>query len=111
VNIVKAKNIFRPLFRDLRTWQSWLVFLKALFGLEMSKDESKLFRRCTGLSKVPTERAREAFVIAGRRSGKSFISSVISVFLALFYDWKPYLSPGERGWIFIIATGSWDIHR
>lgn len=104
VKAIEEENIFRPLFRDLKTWQSWLTFLKGLFALPMDKDELRLFRKCTGLKTGSTEPAREAFVVAGRRSGKSFISSIIAVFLALFHDWKPYLSPGEKGWIFIIAT-------
>ena len=104
VKAIEAEDIFKPLFKDLRTWQSWLVFLKSLFALPMGRDELRLFRKCTGLKVGPTGTAREAFVVAGRRSGKSFISSIIAVFLALFHDWKPYLSPGEKGWIFIIAT-------
>lgn len=108
MNIIEAVNserIFKPLFRDLRTWGAWNVFLKALFGLPIpDRNDLGLFRKCTGLKAPSAKRAKEAYVIAGRRSGKSFISSVISVYLALFHDWKPYLSTGEKGWIFIIAT-------
>lgn len=108
MNIVQAcfsNAVFRPLFKDLRTWQNWMTFLKVLFGLPLlNYSERKLFQTCTGLRTPPRERLSSAFVCAGRRSGKSRISSVIACFLALFHDWRPYLSPGERGHIFIIAT-------
>lgn len=80
------------------------MFLKSLFALPMDKGERRVFKKCTGLKKAPTMQAREAYVVAGRRSGKSFISAVVSVFLALFHDWKPFLATGEKGWIFIVAT-------
>jgi Terminase large subunit, T4likevirus-type, N-terminal len=41
---------------------------------------------------------------AGRRSGKSYILSLIAVFLATFKDWSQYLSPGERGTVMVIAA-------
>lgn len=108
MNILDAihnKELFRPLFKDLSTWHAWEVFLRALFGLgiEDAKDR-KLFRDCTGMAKPPSSPAREAYVICGRRSGKSFMTAIIAAFMAAFKNWKPYLSPGEKGWIFIIAT-------
>jgi len=32
------------------------------------------------------------------------MSSIIAAYLASFKDWRPFLSPGERGWIFVVAT-------
>lgn len=101
---IESPEIFRPLFRDLRTWNSWLIFLKALFALPMERKDRKLFRACTNRARIPKQPFKEAYVIAGRRSGKSYISSIVAVFLAVFKDWREYLSPGERGFIFIIAN-------
>ena len=106
MNIIEAlhnEDCFKPLFKDVETWHSWEVYLQALFGLpiEDSKDR-KLFKSCTGLKK--SDAVRESFVICGRRSGKSFISSIIAVYIATFKDWSKFLSPGERGYIFIIAN-------
>ena len=42
--------------------------------------------------------------VIGRRGGKSFILATIAVFLACFFDWRPYLGPGERATIMIIAA-------
>jgi hypothetical protein len=108
MNIIQAMDddrFFEPLFKDIESWKAWRVFLKSLFGIELEgRTERKIFRECTGLRSPKRGRIREAYVIAGRRSGKSFISSIIAVYLAAFKNWKQYLNFGEKGWIFIIAT-------
>ena len=108
MNIIQAiedPKLFGGLFKDIGTWNGWLIYLSALFGLPVEGvDAMSLFGSCTGLVSWPAERIRESFVICGRRSGKSFISSIIAVYMACFKDWRPYLSAGEVGWIFIIAV-------
>lgn len=105
VDALHSREIFRLLFKDPATWRSWEVFLRGLFGLELeTAADRKLFRECTGLERAPSKASRESFVICGRRSGKSYMSAVIAAYLAAFKDWKPYLSPGEKGWIFVIAN-------
>ena len=105
IEAIHDERFFRSLFKDLSTWNSWLVFFKVFFGLPIeSRKDRRLFRQCTGLKTPPCKPAREAYVLVGRRGGKSFISAIIAVFLACFKDWRPFLSPGEKGWIFIIAT-------
>ena len=42
--------------------------------------------------------------MVGRRGGKWFIFALIGVFLATFRDYRPYLQPGERATILIIAA-------
>jgi hypothetical protein len=102
---IQSSKVFRPLFKDLSTWRPWVVFLKVLFGLSIEAPEDReLVKTCTGLIEPPKERVRECAAICGRRSGKSFISAVIAVFMACFKDWTPYLSPGERAMIFIVAV-------
>jgi hypothetical protein len=108
MNIIEAihdPRFFRPVFRDLDTWGAWFTYLRALFGLPLNMvKEGKLYEGCTGLETMPGKRFRESFVIAGRRSGKSFISAVIAIYLATFKNWSKVLSVGERGFIFIIAN-------
>ena len=108
MNIIDAihdERLFRGLFKDLTTWRAWMVFLKALFGIPIDDPaDMALFRDATGLMEQPTEKIKECAVICGRRSGKSFISALIAVYLACFKDWAPFLSRGERGTIPIIAT-------
>ena len=102
---IERANVFGRMFKDSSTWRPWMVFLRALFGLPIEDpDDLALLQRCTGLTEPPKERIRECAAICGRRSGKSFISALIAVYLAVFGDWRAYLSPGEKGMAFIIAV-------
>ena len=86
------------------TWQAWTAFLAALFGLPLTDDQLDVYRACTGRSAPPEGGFDEAFVVAGRRSGKSSILAMIAVFLAAFEDWRQRLAPGERGVVMIVAA-------
>jgi len=105
IEAIQDPKFFRPLFKDLKTWAAWICLLKALFGLEMTRKELALYRKCTGRKKPPKRPFREFWAQIGRRGGKSFmLGGVTSVFLALFYDFTKYLAPGERGVIQVIAA-------
>lgn len=104
ISACHSKKLFRPCFKSLDTWSSWLVLLKALFGIEMTQKERTLFSQCTGRSAPPVGEFKELWCICGRRGGKSFIAAVIACYLALFYDYQKYLGPGEMGTIQVIAS-------
>ena len=104
ITAIHDSALFRPLFRDLSTWKSWLVFLKALFALLLDEADLPLYYQGTERQTAPGAPFKEAWVIAGRRSGKSFIAALIAVFLACFRDYRPYLSPGERATVLIVAA-------
>jgi hypothetical protein len=78
------------------TWDAWKSFLCALFGLPMSDGQLETYRQCTGRSKAPGEAFSEAWLVCGRRDGKSSVLALVAVFLACFKDYKPYLRP-RRG--------------
>ena len=107
MNIIKAihnPKLFKPVFRDLKTWESWLTLLKVFFGLKLSESDLSLFYESTGRKEPPKGEFKELWAIVGRRGGKSFISAVVAIYLALFFDYKKYLAPGELGAIQIIAA-------
>lgn len=104
IKAIKDEKLFRPLFKDLKTWAPWICLLKALFGLPLTKKELDLYQRSTGRKKAPKKPFHELWAIIGRRGGKSFVMSLTAVFLALFYNFREYLAPGERGVIQIIAA-------
>ena len=104
IDAVEDKNLFGPLFKDLTTWEAWRVFLKSVFALPLTDEELALFQNHTARNGAPERPFSEVFAIVGRRGGKSFISSVIACYLALFHDWSGYLSPGEIAWVMVIAT-------
>src|ERR1700761_6431218 len=97
-------QVFGSWFRDRATWMAWFAFLAVLFGLPLTPEALAIFQQCTGRTAAPIGPFYEAWLICGRRAGKSFILALIAVFLACFRDWTPYLAPGETGRIVIIAA-------
>jgi hypothetical protein len=106
MNILRAlgdEKVFAPFFKG-DSWSAWRSFLAALFALPMTPEQAEVYRKHTGRSVLPGVRPSEGWLICGRRSGKSFVLATVAVFLAAFRDWKPFLGPGERGTIMIIAA-------
>ncbi len=99
-----AETIFAPWFRDRATWAAWFTVLRTLFGIPLADDEIELFRQCTGRTAPPPGGCNEAWLICGRRAGKSMILALIAVFLATCRDWSTHLSPGERGTVMVLAA-------
>ena len=98
-------RLFAPWFKDPATWASWQVFLRALFGLPIEgEEELATFTRCTGRAAPPTEQASEAWLVCGRRSGKSRMLALMAVYLSCFKDWRQHLAAGERATVMLIAS-------
>src|SRR5580700_5387163 len=104
LNAMADKKLFGRSFKDAKTWSTWRVFLAALFALPMTPQELEIYQRCTGRTSPPTEPAQEAWLICGRRAGKSMILAICAVFIACFRDWTPHLAPGERATVMVIAS-------
>ena len=105
MNILDAiadDKIFGQHFRGT-SWQAWTAFLCALFALPMSDEQLATYQRFTGRTMPPSQPLNEAWLVCGRRAGKSYILAVIAVFLASFHDWRSYLGPGEVATIMLIA--------
>jgi hypothetical protein len=106
MNILEAmrdKNLFAPWFKDATTWAAWRAFLTALFALPMTPDQLAVYQTCTGRVQPPKQAASEAWLICGRRAGKSFVLALIAVYLATFRNYAKNLAPGERGTVMVIA--------
>jgi hypothetical protein len=104
IQVIEDEALFGPLFKKQETWKSWKVFLRGLFGLGMDEEQQKFFTEHTGRISIPSQQCSEAFCIAGRRAGKSFISAVIASYLAIFRPWQELLSRGEMGYVFVVAA-------
>ena len=96
-------NLFGPFLRG-HSWDTWFVFLAALFGLPLTPQQLAIYTKHTGRSTPPDRAFTEAWLCIGRRGGKSFALAIIAVFLAAFRDWRPYLGPGEVATVMIIAA-------
>jgi hypothetical protein len=107
VNIIQAcehPELFRPWFKNPESFNAWFAFLAALFGLPMTEEQFAIYQKHTGRKEAPTEANSEAWLVIGRRGGKSFVSALVAVFLACFFDYQQYLAPGERGTVMIVAA-------
>ena len=104
IETMRDPNLFQGFFRDLASWASWIVVLKAIFALPMEDAELELYRRHTGRKDPPKGQAREGWLIVGRRGGKSRIAALVAVFLACFRDYADILSSGERGTVMVLAA-------
>lgn len=89
-------------FFESANWNAWRTFLRALYALPMSDADLETFRACTGRQTPPAARARESWMVVGRRGGKSRIAAFLAVFLACFRRYR--LAPGERGVVMVIAA-------
>ena len=98
------RELFGGALRDPTTWRAWRAFLSALFGLPMSDTEVDVYRACTGRAGLPDAPLGEAWLVCGRRAGKSFTLALVAVFLACFKSYTEHLGPGERATVMVIAT-------
>ncbi len=94
MDAVGDKKVFgswfkRAWFRKDDTWDAWFSFLRVLFGLDLPEAHLTLFRTCTGRSDKPEGAFTEAWLVCGRRAGKSFMLALIAVFLACFSGLAP----------------------
>src|SRR5262249_37852663 len=106
MNVLEAfadPNLFGPHFRGA-TWKPGFTLLAALFGLPLSQEALAIYRRHTGRTLAPTRPVREAWIIAGRKSGKSRLAAALAVYLATFFDWRKHLASGERAVVMILAV-------
>ena len=95
--------LFAPWFTG-PTWAAWASFLAALFALPMDAAGVEVYRRHTGRTTIPTTPAREAWVVVGRRGGKSRIAALVAVYLGVFRDYRAHLAPGEVATVAVIAA-------
>ena len=102
LTIIRAMSdpqLFGPWFKG-KSWDSWRVFLHALYGLRLTPKQAAIYGQFTHRAQVP-QAVREAWVVVGRRGGKSLVASLIAVFTACFNNYEKHLAPGERGTVIL----------
>ena len=75
------------------SWDAWLDVVRGLYGMPVEDDE-----RWRGLTdrRPPEQALRQAYVLAGRRGGKTAISAALAVYETCLRDWSALAAPGER---------------
>jgi hypothetical protein len=86
-----------------RSWGAWRAFVAALYGLPLPEGSLPLFRACTTRQDAPTRPASEAWVVCGRRSGKSRIAAAVATYTAALTP-TTALAPGEWGTVLVCAV-------
>ena len=98
------KPLLKPFGKAIPTWAAWTSFVKSMFGLPLDAAELAIFSQCTGRTAPSPSGYLDTTLVIGRRGGKSRVLALIAAYLAVFRDWQPFLSPGERAHIVIIAA-------
>ena len=104
VDAMTDPELFARAFQPVHSWGPWTVVLKVLFGLPLAAEDFALFRESTGRTRAFEGALAEAWLLCGRRSGKSRVLALIAVCLATFRDYGAYLAPGERAVVMILAV-------
>ena len=104
ITAMSDPNLFGQHFKNVQDWENWKVFLASLFGIPLMPEQLTIFQQCTGRQNPPANGSTEAWLVVGRRGGKSFILATIAVYLAAFHDWRAHLGPGERGTVMVVAA-------
>jgi hypothetical protein len=114
MNIIEAivdENLFQPFLGDLKTWRSWRIVLRCLYGLPLKSEKAReLVFTLSGRSadELPPQGFSTALFLVGRRSGKSRISAVIGAYEALFGGHETRLAKGETGVLPIISPSKYQ---
>ena len=103
LDATRDPSLFGPWFQG-KSWDAWKAFLAALFGLPINRATLEIYRQHTRRTSVPELPSKEAWLVVGRRGGKSRIAALVAVFLACFRDYRKILAPGERGTVMVIAA-------
>jgi hypothetical protein len=103
IDCIDDVNLLGAAIKDSTSFAPWKTLLASAFGLSLDADQLKLYRECTGRTAPPSAQFKSVFVCAGRRAGKSVCMALVAVYLAIFRDWRPKLTAGERAVILLVA--------
>ena len=102
VDAMDSKLLFGPFFAGA-SWEVWRAVLKGAFGEPMTDDEIASFRSVAERN-PPRQRVSEAVFIVGRGGGKDSIASLIASCIAMNFDPRGKLRPGEKAVVMCIAV-------
>lgn len=86
------------------SWLPWRTLLIAAMGERLTDDERAVFTALTQRDVEPLEQVEELWGIVGRRGGKTRAAGTLAAYVGGLCDHSPYLAPGERGVIPILAA-------
>ncbi len=84
------------------SWAAWRALLAGFFGLPLSDSEANIFHELTGRISLQTA-LDELWLVIGRRGGKSIISALLAVIVAVTFEARGRLSAGGVATVMVIA--------
>ena len=96
-------NLLGAAVKDQASFAPWRAMMGAAFGLPLDADQLELYRQCTNRTSPPSDQFKSLFLVIGRRGGKSAAMALMAVYLAVFRDWRPKLTVGERAVVLLVA--------
>lgn len=99
---MSSRKLLGPFFAG-PSWATWRAVLKATFAEPMTDDEVSTFRSVAE-REPPKKRVDEAVYIVGRGGGKDSVASLIATCIAVNFNPKGHLRPGEVATIMCIAV-------
>ena len=106
ISVTAAMNspkLLGPYFRG-DSWNTWRAVIKATFAEPMSDPEIAAFKEVAGGRDPPKKRVSEAVYAIGRGGGKDSVASLIATSIAVNFDGRSKLRPGEKATIMCIAV-------
>src|SRR5690349_12782712 len=98
---LSSKKLFAPFFGGA-SWATMTAVLKAAFAEQLTADALAKFKAVAERN-PPTKRVRELAIIAGRSAGKDSAASLIAAYVAITFDPRGKLRPGEVATIAVCA--------
>ena len=97
-----SERLFAPFFAG-SSWNTWKAVVKAMFGESLNATELELFHAVAERD-PPRQPVREMAAVAGRGAGKDSVATVIAAVMAVNYDPRGKLRPGERAVVMLLAV-------
>jgi len=101
-DVMASPKLLGPHFHG-DSWSLWRAVIKATFCEKMSDAEIAAFREVAERD-PPRHRVSEAVYAIGRGGGKDSVASLIATVVAINFDPKGKLRPGEQATILCIAV-------
>jgi len=88
------------------SWEPWRTVMRVVFGLPLSQSNGELerYRKHTSRQDPPPAVVAEAWVVAGRRAGKSRMAALIALYCGIRFDASTSLAPGELATVPLLAA-------
>jgi hypothetical protein len=102
VDAMNSPRLFGPHFAGA-SWDTWRACIKAMFAERMSDRELAVFRSVAE-REPPRKPVSEAVFVIGRGGGKDSVASLIASCIAINFDPRGKLRPGEVATIMCIAV-------